>query len=363
MLQTSVTVLDTVPSYLARWLAEVSEMPANCRQALAASLKLVLTTGEPLMADTANSLFRTLPGVKLFNLYGQTETTGTVAIHHVSDPAVDPIAIGRIAADCGFYVLDSNLNPSQEGELFLFGPCLACGYQPGSELTANAFVPDPFGADSGRTIYRTSDRVRRLADGVLQFIGRTDRQVKFHGIRIELGEIEATLLRHPEIHEAAVVMSTGPNRDARLVAFVAICPGSGPCEDCDLRAFVAASLGAVLTPGHIVFLETLPRTEGGKIDYPALLAYEFSSSSCRPSSRPPATPAERLVAKCWEEILRVPGLGREDDFFALGGDSLQAIQMLILVQKHLSARLPLGALFFREPTIGAFAKAIDEELV
>ena len=295
------------------------------------------------------------------NLYGQTETTGTVAIHHVSDPAIDPIPIGRIAADCGFYVLNQDLNPSQEGELFIFGPCLACRYHSSAELAAKSFVPDPFDAGSGRTIYRTGDRVRCQGDGILQFIGRTDRQVKFHGIRIELGEIEATLLRRPEIHESAVVMSTGPDRDARLVAFVVLRPGSGPCEDRDLRAFVTASLGAALTPGHIIFLETLPRTQGGKVDYPQLMAYEFSPSCCRPSSPPGATAMERLVANCWEEVLRIPGLGREDDFFALGGDSLQAIQMLILVQKHLPQRLPLGALFFREPTIGGFAEAIDEE--
>jgi amino acid adenylation domain-containing protein len=359
MTQTRVTIFDTVPSYLSRWVAAVWELPPDWRDALAASLKLVLTTGEPLIADTVNHLAAALPAVRIFNLYGQAETTGTVAIHEAVAPVSDPIPIGGARDDCKFYVLNQELESSPEGELFISGPCLARSYQMLPDVTARSFLPDPFNRGAGR-MYRTGDRVRCLDNGEFEFIGRTDRQVKFHGIRIELDEIESMLRKHPDVQDAAIVLSFGPDQDARLVAFVVLLDGGNGYGGHELRAFLSARLGESTTPGAIRFLDALPRTGSGKIDYPALMTADWPSSPRQSSSLSPSTPVERLIAKCWEDVLQITGIGVDDDFFALGGDSLQAIQMLILLQKLISKPLPLGGLFFQDPALGAFAQAIDE---
>lgn len=360
MLQAGITVLDTVPSYLAQWLNAVWELSRDSRRTLSASLKMVLTTGEPLLATTVNSLAGALPTTRVFNLYGQTETTGTIAIHKVDLPSSDPIPIGLPLGNNEFYILNEESQPATEGELYVSGPCLASSYLLRPDITADRFVHDPFSSASGARMYRTGDRVRRLGNGLLQFIGRTDRQVKFHGIRMDLDEIELALRSHPDILHAAVVVRPKGAGESRIVAFVLLRAGTGRPSEQALRAFVQASLGEAMTPGMIAFINEVPRTQTGKTDYLTLMSMELARSGSESSSPLPSTATERLIAKCWEDTLQVTGVATEDDFFALGGDSLQAIGMLNLLQKRLPRQLPLGGLFFQDPTLHSFAEAIDE---
>ncbi len=361
MLQARITTFDTVPSYLTRWLEAILELPPDWRQALARSLRFVLTTGEPLRAKTANALHDAFPAVRIANLYGQTETAGTVAIHWIESPVADPIPIGPPLQGCGFHVLNDKLEPATEGELYISGPCLARGYPLQPSATAAAFIPDPFCGVPGSRMYRTGDRVRCRGEGTFEYMGRSDRQVKFHGIRIELGEIELALRGHGDVQDAAVVLLPAKaDHEARLVAFVVLRPGSGSPEDSELRMYLSGLLGDSMTPGVIGVLDELPRTESGKVNYPELMVRDLSILQRHTSTTPLSTPTEQLVAKCWEDILQFTGVSAEDDFFALGGDSIQAMEMLFLLRKLITEPVPLGGLFFQDPTLKAFANAIDQ---
>jgi amino acid adenylation domain-containing protein len=362
MVQTGVTVFDTVPSHLLSWLEVVCESPRDWRERLAASLRLVMTTGEPLLANTVKSLQSVFPQVRILNLYGQTETTGTVALYEVERDGSDPVPIGRALDPCRFYVLDEQLNPVDEGELCVSGPCLASGYQGQPDLTATRFCPDPFNMTAGAKMYRTGDRVRRLENGFLEFKGRKDNQVKIHGIRIDLGEIDAVLLKHVDVKEVATVLRPVKTQDLRIVAFVVRRLGSAYASVEDLRTFLATSLCEAMLPAFIEFVDELPRTESGKIDRPALLIRDIAPVKPNASSPAPRTSMERLIAKCWEEVLQLDGLSVDDDFFALGGDSLQAITMTSRLQGMLLVKAPLTALFFQDPSLRAFANAIEMEL-
>jgi fengycin family lipopeptide synthetase D/tyrocidine synthetase-2 len=199
-----------------------------------------------------------------------------------------------------------------------------------------------------------------LGDGTIQFVGRTDRQVKFHGIRIDLGEIEAALRRHPSISEVAVVVTGTETDQPGLAAFAALSSNTTDCSALELRAFLHGILPDAVIPGRIELLDALPRTPSGKIDYPVLATRNTPTLPTRPASPPPSSATEQLVAACWEDVLTLTGVGVDDHFFALGGDSLQAIQMLMQVQLRMKKWLPLSAAFFEDPTVRAVAKAIDD---
>jgi amino acid adenylation domain-containing protein len=355
----AVSVVDTVPSYLKHWIASVSELPRSSREGVAASLRLVLSTGESLSGGVADSLASVFPGVRLVNLYGQTETTGTVSFYPATGTRKNPVPIGQAALGTKFYVLNTQLEFADEGELFISGSCLGRGYQSDPGMTALRFLPDPFSGNSGDRMYRTGDLVCRLADGSLQFKGRTDNQIKHNGIRVDLGEIEARLLEHPHVVEAAVAVRETDTEHSVLAAFVVLQPGHDGNTADELRAFVGASLGESVTPALIVPLSAFPRTQSGKVDRPSLKKIDVSPAKpSLPSSRPTGT-MQALVAHCWEEVLSMRGISVDDDFFALGGDSIQAIEMIVQLQRLLQRPIPLGALFFQDPTLGVFAQSIE----
>jgi aspartate racemase len=362
MLQLGVTVFDTVPSYLKSWLAAVSELPRDWRDGIGTTLRLVLTTGEPLPESSVQSLHAAFPSLRVLNVYGQTETTGSISFHPVDHGASDPIPIGPPLEGTRFHVLNEALEPSREGELYVSGVCLARGYHCRQRTTATRFLPDPFSAIPGARMYRTGDRVIRLDDGNLVYKGRADNQVKFHGIRIDLGEIEAALSRHPDVEEAAAVLVQTSGEEPRLAGFAVLRPGSaGRIGGDELRIFLTSVLGEPVTPGLVVIMDSLPRTPSGKLDRQALRGVNLTPSRTKAASSPPQTKVERLVARCWEEVLGITDLGVEDEFFVLGGDSVQAMQMVLLLQRQLPVQLPLGGLFFQDPTLGVFAKAVEEE--
>ncbi|MER5793880.1 non-ribosomal peptide synthase/polyketide synthase [Streptomyces sp. NPDC001980] len=309
-----VTTTHFVSSMLDAFLAseEVTADPT-----WAGSLRRVFSSGEAL-SGTAARRWRDLTGVPLHNLYGPTEAAVDVT-HHAYDGAPETVVpIGRPVWNTGLRVLDSCLRPVPDGvpgELYLTGVQVARGYHRRPALTADRFVADPYAAAPGARMYRTGDLVRRRPDGALDYLGRTDRQVKLRGNRIELGEIEAALTRHPAVARGAVVV-----RDQRLVAYAV--PAAGAVADpAELRAALAGALPPPLVPEAYVVLADLPLTPSGKLDQAALPAPEAE----RAARREPAGPLERRLTEIFAAVLGVADAGPDDDFFRLGGDSISSI--------------------------------------
>jgi len=326
-----VTTVHFVPSLLADFLEEPAAR--ECR-----SLRRVFSSGEALPADLARRCLATLDA-ELHNLYGPTEAAVDVTWWPCRRGDGEPaVPIGRPIANVRACVLDAGLRPAAEGaagELWLGGVQLARGYLGRPGLTAERFLPDPFGEPGGR-LYRTGDEARWRPDGALDYLGRLDRQVKLRGVRIELGEVEAALRAHPAVADAAADV-----RGDRLVAWVVTRRAAGPDE---LRAYLAERLPGSMVPAAIAALPALPLTASGKLNRaaldPAPLAGEEAEGrrGGRSENRP-ATPREREVAAAVAELLGLEEVGADDDFFALGGHSLLAVRLAA------RANLPVEAVF------------------
>ncbi|HEX2094108.1 MAG TPA: condensation domain-containing protein, partial [Longimicrobiaceae bacterium] len=297
-------------------------------------------------------------GVPLVHVFGLTETTVTSTLLRLpagGDSGERPnLPIGRPLEDAGVYVLDSGVEPvptGVPGELCIGGPSVARGYHGRPELTAGRFVPDPFSGEPGARLYRTGDRVRRLPDGNLEFLGRTDQQVKVRGFRIEPAEIEAALVEDPAVHEAVVAVREDAPGERRLVAYV-VPRGGAPLSSGELRARLRARLPEHMVPGVFVALDALPLTSNGKLDRRALPAPEARSPEV--GHQPPRTAAERAVAEVWREVLRLERVGIHDNYFELGGDSILAIQVVSRARRaglHLTPRQ-----LFSHPTVAELAR-------
>jgi amino acid adenylation domain-containing protein len=316
-----VTTIHFVPSLLADFLEEPSAR--ECR-----SLRRVFSSGEALPADLARRCLATLDA-ELHNLYGPTEAAVDVTWWPCRrDAAAAALPIGRPIANVRAHVLDADLRPVPEGgsgELWLGGVQLARGYLARPDLTAERFLPDPFG-EPGERLYRTGDEARWRTDGALEYLGRLDQQVKLRGVRIELGEIESALRAHPAVADAAAAV-----RGDRLVAYVV---GRRPAGDDELRAFLGERLPESMVPATFVSLPELPLTGSGKLDRGAL-----PEPSPLPPTPAPATPRERALAETMRELLGTEEVGVDDDFFALGGHSLLAARLAA------RAGVPLDAVF------------------
>ncbi|MER7892696.1 amino acid adenylation domain-containing protein [Micromonospora sp. NPDC094482] len=306
----------------------------------------------------------------LVNMYGITETTVHVTAQRlrradVRRGAASPI--GRPLDDLRAYVLDGHLNPvpvGVPGELFVAGEGLARGYLNRAGLTAERFLPEPFSGEAGARMYRTGDRVRWCADGTLEYLGRVDRQVKIRGYRIELGEIEATLQRHPDLRACAVVVQPDGTGDRRLVAYVVPADDAHRPTPAQLREHLARSLADYLVPAAFVLLDALPLTPNGKLDHRALPDPDLTQQETEREFAAPGTTNERLIAEVWTELLPVPRVGIDDDFFLLGGHSLLAAQAVTRIRRALAAGGGTGAVslmdLFRCRTVRELARLLDE---
>ncbi|MFJ8141727.1 non-ribosomal peptide synthase/polyketide synthase [Streptomyces sp. NPDC096013] len=309
-----ITTMHFVPSMLEAFLAsdEVTADPA-----WAAGLRRVFSSGEALSGSAAHR-WHQLTGVPLHNLYGPTEAAVDVTYHAYDGEPGTTVPIGRPVWNTGLRVLDACLRPVPDGvpgELYLTGVQLARGYHRRPALTADRFVADPYATEPGARMYRTGDLARRRPDGTVDYLGRTDRQVKLRGNRIELGEIEAELTRISAVARGTVVI-----RDQRLVAYAV--PASGVTPDpAALRAALAQALPAPLVPEAYVVLADLPLTPSGKLDQAALPAPEAE----RAERRAPAGPLERQLTEIFAAVLGIEDAGPDDDFFRLGGDSISSI--------------------------------------
>ena len=293
--------------------------------------------GEALFGEALAEWRRLRPEAVLLNVYGPTEATVNCAEYRIApgQPVPPgPVPIGRPQANARLYVLDAALQPvppEVPGELYIAGAGLARGYLDRPGLTAKCFVADPFGGlfgEPGARMYRTGDRARWLDCGNLEFLGRVDEQVKVRGFRIELGEIEAALARHPGVAQAAVIVREDRPGDKRLVAYV-VAEGE-PYPVGALRQHLELSLPEYMLPAAFVALDALPLTPNGKLNRKGLPVPDFNPVA---PGRAPQSPQERLLCQLFAEVLGLERVGVDDSFFAMGGDSIIAIQLVSRTRK------------------------------
>ncbi|HKV07632.1 MAG TPA: amino acid adenylation domain-containing protein, partial [Thermoanaerobaculia bacterium] len=343
-----VTVMHFVPSMLQAFLEEPDLSACG-------SLRLVVASGEALPPELVARFARRLPGADLQNLYGPTEASVDVTswgCRPVENPTVIPI--GRPIANTRIHLVDPALEPvpiGVPGELWIGGVNVGRGYLGRPDLTAERFGPDPFG-EPGARLYRTGDLARLRTDGEIEYLGRVDFQVKVRGFRIELGEIESSLVRHPEVREAAVLVRD--DAGGQLVAYVVPQGSAAPGAE-ELRSFLAERLPGYMVPAFFVPLAALPLTPNGKLDRRALPAPERTAATGVFTA--PRTPAEKAVAGIWEELLKAERVGLADNFFDLGGDSIKAVRLVSRVNEQLEADLRVQDVF-KHQTVASLVERI-----
>lgn len=332
---------------------------------ITSSLLEVYVAGEQLLiTPEIRNWFGKMPGCRLLNHYGPTETHVVTSFELTGDrvqwPNLPPI--GKPLPNCQIRVLDEHLAPvpyGVTGELWIGGEQVAVGYMGRDDLTAERFVGDSFSDKSGSKIYRTGDLARLTRGGDIEFLGRADDQVKFRGYRIELGEIESVISTHPDIEQSAVRIRDLPHGQSQLLGYFLPKKGSQP-EVNELRLYLDSKLPDYMVPQHLIQLEDLPLTASGKLDRKALPEPDGLSAS-QSSYIAPSSPMEISIASLWQELLGVEKVGVTDDFFELGGHSLLAVQLFARLAKKTGRNLPLATLFSAR-TVGKLAIAYGNGL-
>ncbi|HEU0299643.1 MAG TPA: amino acid adenylation domain-containing protein, partial [Longimicrobium sp.] len=325
-------------------------------------IRRLVVGGEDLKSSLAQAIHAASAGrIEIENEYGPTEATvGCVVRRYDAEADLDPsVPIGAPIANMRAYVLDGAGEPVPAGvvgELFLGGVGIARGYLDRPRLTAERFIPDPFGGEAGARLYRTGDLARWRRDGTMEFLGRGDDQVKVRGFRIEPGEIEARLAEHAGVREAVVVVREDAPGDLSLAAYY-VAEGDAVGVEA-LRAHLAERLPEYMVPSAYVVVKAWPLTPNGKLDRGALPA-PGDDARARPDHEALATAMEVAVAEIWAKVLGVERVGRHDDFFKLGGHSLRAVQVVSRVRQALGIKVSLGQLFDRR-VLADFARALEE---
>jgi amino acid adenylation domain-containing protein len=330
--------------------------------ALPECVRVVIIGGERALPDRVDAWTAHVPSsVALINTYGPTETTVVATRHRVDAVTHGEVPIGRPIRGLSAYVLDRRMQPVPAGvvgELYIGGAGLARGYLGRPALTAERFVPDPFGRVPGDRLYATGDRARHRAGGVLEFAGRADGQVKVRGYRVEPGEVERAIAQHPDIRLAVVQAREDVPGQRRLVAYAETHGDPAPSPR-EVREFLRELLPDFMVPSAFVFLPALPLTPGGKVDRRALPAPDAAAAPAR-AFRAPSTAAERVLAEVWAAVLGRERVGADDNFFELGGDSILAVQALSRAAQA-GVRVTPRQLF-AHPTLAALAQAAHVEL-
>jgi amino acid adenylation domain-containing protein len=353
-----ITLWDSAPAALVQLAPLFPAEPET-----GSRLRRVLLSGDWVPVTLPDRVRQAFPGAQVMALGGATEATVWSNWFPVGevDPRWTSIPYGRPISNARYHVLDAGFGPCPigvPGDLYIGGACLCVGYARRPDLTAQAFLPDPFSETPGARLYRTGDRARYQTGGNLEFLGRLDQQVKVRGYRIELGEIEVALARHPGVREAVVLVREDEPGDRRLVAYVV--PIGDPPADLpiELKNALRRSLPESMIPSAFVMLDELPVTANGKLDRAALPAPRWSAGT-EPAA--PQTPTEEILAAIWSDVLGVARVGREDRFFDLGGHSLLATQMLARVRAACGVELPLRTLFER-PKLADLAAWIEQAM-
>jgi amino acid adenylation domain-containing protein len=327
-----------------------------------ATMRFCLVAAEPCPPDLVRRHFELLPRAELINEYGPTEATVWSSWHRLEPGSAEDkiVPIGRPIPRSRLYVLDGLLRPvppGAAGEVAIGGDIVAVGYLGQPAVTAERFVPDPFAGEPGARMYRTGDlaRFRTVGTaGAVELLGRTDDQIKIRGHRAEPGEVERVLVTHPGLREAAVVPWTEPGKPLRLVAYVAAPAGCPSPPESELRSFLAGRLPAWLIPDLFVPLAALPRPASGKLDRRALPRPDFGAVA----AEPPVGETEERLCRIWAEVFQPRPVGRSDDFFALGGSSLAAMQLIAGVKSAFGVSLQIRQLF-EAPTVAGLAAILE----
>ncbi|HEV2145843.1 MAG TPA: amino acid adenylation domain-containing protein, partial [Longimicrobiaceae bacterium] len=357
--QERVSVVELPTAFWHEWVRQLAEEGTR----LPGCLRLVLMGGERVLAERLAQWAGL--GVPLLHVFGLTETTVTTTtlLLEAGDAGARwaNLPVGTPLANAAVYVLGAGGVAGQPvpvgvpGELYVGGVAVARGYWARPELTAERYVPDPFGPEPGARLYRTGDRARRLADGTVEFLGRTDQQAKVRGYRIEPAEVEAALVEHGAVREAVVLVREDTPGDCRLVGYVVAEDGAALSLP-ELRERVGRALPAYMVPSHFVVLDAIPLTRNGKVDRRALPAPEWEETV--EGYVAPRTPTEELLCGIWAEVLGVARVGVEESFFELGGHSLLAMQAISRVRQTFGTEVPLRALF-EAPTVAEFAACVE----
>lgn len=348
-----VTHMQCTPS-----MAQMLVMNDEARHTLS-RLDHLMIGGEALPGALAGEL-ADLTGAHIENMYGPTETTIWSTTQTVT-PTDGVVSVGTPIANTRAYVLDDECQPvpiGVAGELYIGGAGVARGYWQRPDLTAALFVPDPFAKSDNARMYRTGDLVRWRADGQLDFLGRSDHQVKLRGYRIEPGEIESVIDTCPNVRQSVVLAREDTPGLIQLVAYLTT---GKPVSNAELKTHLAASLPDYMMPAHFVMLDTFPLTPNKKVDRKALPAPQHAAPQAAVAPTAPDAPVSQKIAAIWSRILGVPNIGARDNFFDLGGHSLLAVQAHREIRKELDvARLSITDIF-RFPVLGALAKTIEEK--
>jgi amino acid adenylation domain-containing protein len=302
------------------------------------------------------------PQTRLINSYGASEATIDSTFFERTKVNLTHngfVPIGRPFPNTRIYILDNHLQPvpiGVAGELYIGGSGLARGYLNARELTQEKFIPNPLFQQAGTRLYKTGDKARYLVDGNIEYFGRSDNQVKIRGFRIELGEIEASLIKHPQVHSAAVIAREDIPGNKSLVAYVVAHQDSKVIIG-ELRSFLSSQMPTYMLPNAFVILETLPLTPNGKVDRRALPAPDVSHRNLETGFVAPRTSTEEILAAIWSEVLGLQHISIHDNFFELGGHSLLATQVISRLRKAFCIDLPLRSLF-ESPTIAESAELV-----
>ena len=323
-----------------------------------ASVGALVIGGEQLQAETVRFWHEQWPKTRMFNEYGPTETTVGCTFHELDHDSglTGSVPVGRPIANTQIYILDAEQQPVPIGvcgEIFVGGAGVGRGYLGQPDITAERFVPDVFGREPGARLYRTGDIAKYKADGVIEYVGRIDEQIKLRGYRIELGEIEASIKQHESVKECAVVL-----REDRLVAYVAADSGVGANE---LRQYLKNRLPDYELPSIFVMLDEIPLTNNGKVDRRGLPDPQQLQSDLEESYVAPRNAIEETLCAIWIEVLEKDRVGIHDNFFDIGGHSLLATQLLTRVQDLFGIEFPLRT-FFEAPTVTEFEQILVQEL-
>ena len=362
VLTEQLSVLNLPSSYWHEWVAELTrfpmQRPTSVRQMIVGSEKVSaahVSAWHDLMQD----------GSVWCNAYGLTETTITTLLYESAylgaSERLASIPIGLPIANTQAYILDAQLQPvplGLPGELYIGGAGLARGYLHRPDLTAERFLPHPFSQEEGARLYRTGDLGRYQENGLIELLGRVDAQVKLRGFRIELGEIEMLLSQHATVKDAVVLVREDTPNAPRLVAYIVPRrPGSSIVAQ--LRSYLQTKLPAYMLPAAFVLLDAFPRSPSGKVNHRAFPSPEHLQARADEAYLAPRTPLEEILAGIWAIVLQLERVSRLDNFFKLGGHSLQATQVVARLREVLQVELPVRAIY-DAPTILALASSIEK---
>lgn len=325
------------------------------------TLDKLLVAGEALPLPLAQELGEIVSPGELFNLYGPTETT-IYSTADLVERAPERITIGRPIANTEAYSLDRELEPvpiNVPGALYIGGQGVGRGYSDAPDLTAERFIPDPLSERAGSRLYATGDVSRHIRDGRIEFLGRSDQQVKLRGYRIELGEIEAALDRHSAVHQSAVVVQERSQGEKYLVAYVVVESGSS-LNISEMREFLKGLLPETMIPSVLVRLDAMPMTPSGKIFRRGLPTFEPTGAEANKTFAPPRSPLEQVLVELWADILELDRVGIDDNFFEIGGHSILASKFISRLRETVQVELPLRT-FFSSPTVAGLAEAMIKD--